>query len=206
MNVWPSHTQLFVSVCADLDPKPSQHLIPVLFLSPARGLKSPCLRRCGHTWSRQSRRCLCGPQKRGWSEWGNPKANTPTFWSPPWMSTLSSGNPVTPWRWEVTWIPKAMALRRPRGPPWGKSPRLASLVLLLPTLSQERSCRVCHMAPGPQCKLSGGLFLDTGGPGRLQPPEIFGPEVGNWPGGLGLLWLSLPLCSSPHLALPLQVC
>ncbi|XP_039692596.1 glutamate receptor 1 isoform X3 [Pteropus medius] len=44
---------------------------------------------------------------------------------------------------------------------------------------KERSCRICHMAPVPQCKLSRGLFLDTGGPGRLQPPKIFSPEVGN---------------------------
>ncbi|XP_059744205.1 glutamate receptor 1 isoform X2 [Bos taurus] len=36
-------------------------------------------------------------------------------------------------------------------------------------------------------ELSRGLFLDTCGPGRFQPPAIFSPEVGNGPWGLSLL-------------------
>ncbi|KAM9105253.1 glutamate receptor 1 isoform 6-T7 [Megaptera novaeangliae] len=38
---------------------------------------------------------------------------------------------------------------------------------------RKGSCCACHMAPGPQWELSRGLFLDTCGPGRFQPPKIF---------------------------------
>lgn len=169
----------------------------VSFLSPTRGLKSPSLRRCGHTWSLQNHLCLFGPQRRAWSEWENLKANMPTSWSPPWMSILSNASPVTPWKWEVTWIPKAMALQHPRGPPWGKYPdRLPPCSPCPPHLS---GMKLLHLPQAPMHNSSyqEEIFWNACGPGRFHPPVTFNPEVGNRPGGLSLLCCLPTVCPSP---------
>lgn len=141
-------------------------LTRVSFLSPARDLKSLCLRKCGHTWSLQNHPCLFGPQRKAWSEWENLKANTPTSWSPPWMSISSNESPVTPWKWEVTWIPKAMALRHPRGPPWGKYPNLLPSCSLCPPYLSGMKLLHLPQTPMHNVSLQEEIFWNACGPRR----------------------------------------